>query len=118
MYLSRVNRRHFCHNCFCLFSKKMYSKRIKSRLLALGGNLSFCITKTYLYNFDPLKPHFYKVKLGLQGFILFFLISVQNIDCGYSLELPREAVRTNTHKGFSGNMKNIRYLFDNFQFWR
>ena len=22
------------------------------------------ITKTYLYNFDPLKPHFYIVKLG------------------------------------------------------
>ena len=25
------------------------------------------ITKTYLYNFDPLKPHFYIVKLGFAG---------------------------------------------------
>ena len=25
------------------------------------------ITKTYLYNFDPLKPHFYIVKLGFTG---------------------------------------------------
>ena len=25
------------------------------------------ITKTYLYNFDPLKPHFYVVKLGFTG---------------------------------------------------
>ena len=31
------------------------------------------ITKTYLYNFDPLKPHFYIVKLGFTGYTLFFL---------------------------------------------
>ena len=31
------------------------------------------IRKTYLYNFDPLKLHFYIVKLGLQGYTLFFL---------------------------------------------
>ena len=28
---------------------------------------STIITKTYLYNFDPLKPHFYIVKLGFAG---------------------------------------------------
>ena len=44
------------------------------------------ITKTYLYNFDPLKPHFYIVKLGFTGVYIIFLISAQNIDCGYSLE--------------------------------
>ena len=47
------------------------------------------ITKTYLYNFDPLKPHFYIVKLGFTGVYIIFLISAQNIDCGYSLEPPR-----------------------------
>ena len=47
------------------------------------------ITKTYLYNFDPLKPHFYIVKLGFTGVCIIFLISVQNRDCGYSLEPPR-----------------------------
>ena len=46
------------------------------------------ITKTYLYNFDPLKPHFYIVKLGFTGVYIIFLISAQNIDCGYSLEPP------------------------------
>ena len=46
------------------------------------------ITKTYLYNFDPLKPHFYIVKLGFTGVYVIFLISAQNIDCGYSLEPP------------------------------
>ena len=35
------------------------------------------ITKTYLYNFDPLKPHFYMVKLGFTGVYIIFLISAQ-----------------------------------------
>ena len=47
------------------------------------------ILKTRLYNFDPLKPHFYIVKLGFTGVYIIFLISVQNIDCGYSLEPPQ-----------------------------
>ena len=34
-------------------------------------------TKTYLYNFDPLKPHFYIVKLGFTGVCIMFLISAQ-----------------------------------------
>ena len=46
------------------------------------------ITKTCLYNFDPLKPHFYIVKLGFTGVYIIFLISAQNIDCGYSLKPP------------------------------
>ena len=35
------------------------------------------ITKTYLYNFDPLKLHFYIVKLGFTGVYIDFLISGQ-----------------------------------------
>ena len=31
--------------------------------------------KTCLYNFDPLKPHFYSVKLGFTGVYIIFLIS-------------------------------------------
>ena len=48
------------------------------------------ITKTCLYNFDPFKPHFYIVKLGFTGVYIILLISAQNIDCGYSLEPPRQ----------------------------
>ena len=48
----------------------------------------YYITKTYLYNFDPLKSHFYIVKLGFTGAYIIFLIPAQNIDCGYSLEPP------------------------------
>ena len=47
------------------------------------------ITKTRLYYFDRLKPHFYTVKLGFTGVYIIFHISPQNIDCGYSLEPPR-----------------------------
>ena len=35
------------------------------------------ITKTYLYNFDPLKPHFIFVKLGFTGVYIIFLISAK-----------------------------------------
>ena len=35
------------------------------------------ITKTCLYNFDPLKPHFYMVKLGFTGVYIIFVISAQ-----------------------------------------
>ena len=38
--------------------------------------LNVTITKTCLYNFEPLKPHFYIVKLG---FTLFFLFLLKNI---------------------------------------
>ena len=51
-------------------------------------SLLLIITKTYLYNFDPLKPYFYIAKLGFTGVYIIFLISAQNIDCRYSLEPP------------------------------
>ena len=35
------------------------------------------ITKTCLYNFDPLKPHFYIVNLGFTGVYIIFLIPAQ-----------------------------------------
>ena len=47
------------------------------------------VTKTYLYNLDSLKSHFYTVKLEFTGEHTIFLISAKNIDCGYSLEPPR-----------------------------
>ena len=47
-----------------------------------------CIRKTCPCNEYPLKPHFYIVKLWYARVYLFFLFLVQNIDCGYSLELP------------------------------
>ena len=87
--------------------------------------------KTYLYNFDPLKPHFYIVKLGFTGVYIIFLISAHNIDCGYSLELPwrgssneypqsmfDEAVLTSTHNlCFEQKYEKYQnFLSENFHF--
>ena len=46
------------------------------------------ITKTYLYTFDPLKPHFYVVNLVFTGVYSIFHISAQKHRVGYSLEPP------------------------------
>ena len=73
----------------------MISDAFQSLLIAISHSYLFqplqitrTITKTRLYNFDPLKPHFYIVKLGFTGVYIIFLITAQNIDCGYSLESP------------------------------
>ena len=47
------------------------------------------ITKTCLYNFEPLKPYFYIVKLGFTGVYIIIYISAKIIYCVYSLEPPR-----------------------------
>ena len=61
------------------------------------------ITKTYLYNFDAIKPHFYIVKLGFTGVYIIFLIcfiSIQKHRLCYSFEPPRQG-------GFSGYAQSI-----------
>ena len=42
-----------------------------------------------MYSFDGLKPHFYTVNWGLQGYTLIFLFLLNDIDCGYSLNWPQ-----------------------------
>ena len=85
-----------------LFTDKSWCATPKKAIMAYAGkhdrdqlayscscSVKKFITKTCLYNFEPLKPHFYIVKLGFTGVYIIFLISAQNIDCGYSLEPPR-----------------------------
>ena len=67
-----------CSPFFFFYSKPLFRREAKQ-----------VITKTYLYNFDPLKPHFYIVKLGFTGVYIIFLISAQNTDCGHLLKPPR-----------------------------
>ena len=75
------------------------------------------ITKRYLYNFDPLKPHFYIVKLGFTGVYIIFLISAQDIDCGYSLEPPRRGGSSKYPQCFMQKYeKYLSFLSENFQF--
>ena len=78
MFLNR-NKKNIVNPCKPQFYYiKVMLKRVK-----------ISITKTRLYNFDPLEPHFYIVKLGFTGVYIILLISAQEIDCGYSLEPPR-----------------------------
>ena len=72
--------------CQVLFSRKN-NKGENFRILS--ATTLHIITKTRQYHFDPLKPHFYIVKLGFTGVDIIFLISDQNIDYEYLLELPR-----------------------------
>ena len=70
----------------------------------------FFITKTCLYNVDPFKPHFCIVKVGFTGVYIIFLISAQDIDCGYWLEPPRRGGSNEYPQSMflSRNKKNIR----------
>ena len=56
------------------FSTWSLLKGFSLRLHNLMKSLFFCITKTRRHNFDPLKPHFYTVKLGFTGVYINFLI--------------------------------------------
>ena len=47
------------------------------RIFSPVTSMTGVITKIYLYNFDPLKPHFHIVKLGFTGVYIIFLVSVQ-----------------------------------------
>ena len=77
--------RHLNSNVKCRLIQYL---NVESRV-SLQSNIECCITKTCLYNFDPLKPHFYIVKLGSTGvYIIFLFFSLENIDCRYSLEPP------------------------------
>ena len=74
----------------------------------------------HLYNFDPLKPHFYIVKLGFTGVYIIFLFLLKNIDCGYSLEPPRRGGSNGYPQStfLSRNMKTIRIFYlKTFSFW-
>ena len=77
------------------------------------------ITKTYLYNFDPLKSHFYIVKLGFTGVNIIFLISAQKIDCGYSLEPPPRGGSNDYARSifWAKIWKISEFLSENFSFW-
>ena len=86
-----------------------------------GLHCRFYITKTCLYNINPLKPHFYIAKLGFTGVNIIFLISAQNKDCGYSLKPPRRGGSNEypTIYVLSRNVKNIRaFYLKIFSFWR
>ena len=97
-------------NCASLAMKcaqwRFWPDCVNARVIWIAGRiclklrcptLQSTITKTCLYNFDPLKPNFYIVKLGFTGVYIIFLILLKNIDCGYSLESPRRGGSNEYH---------------------
>ena len=87
--------------------------------IGLYNLFGFFITKTCLYSFDPLKPHFYIVKLGFTGVCIIFLILLENIDCGYSLEPPRRGGSNEYPQSmfWAEIWKILEFLSENFQFF-
>ena len=78
-------------------------------------NTEVHITKICLYNFDPLKPHFYIVKLGFTGvYIIFFFISAQKHRLWV---LVRTASRSTHNLCFEQKYEKYQhFLSENFQF--
>ena len=78
-------------NPFCLKTHVPLNHRFNFHDVSCGAiyqrGIENIITKTCLCNFDPLKPHFYVEKWGLQGYTLFFLFLLKTY-CGYPLEPP------------------------------
>ena len=71
------------------------------------------ILKTCLYYADPLKPHFYIVKLGFTGVCIIFLISAQKHRLWVLVRTAsaRRFYRVPTIYVLSRNMKNIRMFY-------
>ena len=84
-------------------------------LLNIKLCVPLCITRTRLYSFDPLKPHFYIVKLGVYRSIHYLSDFAKNLDCGYTLE-PLRRGGSNEYV-LSRNMKNIRFFTWIFSFF-
>ena len=109
-----ISRKYHYHNT------PSYSKIVVSMRQIHSYKFEKCITKTCLYNFDPLKPHFYIVKLGFTGvYIIYFLFLLENIDCGYSLEPPhRGGSNKYPQSMFWAEIWKISefFLSENFQF--
>ena len=85
----------------------------------LGNGTSWtsqsCITKTCLYNFDPLIPHLYIVELGFTWVYIIFLISAQK----HRLWVLVEAVLMSTHNLCFEQQyeKYQKFLSEKFQFF-
>ena len=77
------------------------------------------ITKACLYNIDPLRPHYYKVKLGFTGVYIIFLLLPKNIDLGYSLEPPRRGGSSEYQQSifWAEIWKNFRIFIWKFSFF-
>ena len=75
--LHEMCKETICKKCETYLLKSIHKKISKCCLLQFLPIMLSVITKTYPYNSDPLKPHFYIVKLGFTGVYIIFLIFAQ-----------------------------------------
>ena len=66
-----------CQSLFSGNNKKSIITLLCAECVHTVVNCCLYITKTCLYNIDPLKPHFYIVKLGFTGVCILSLISTK-----------------------------------------
>ena len=98
------------------FSSFCNSRRV---YLLLAKACTQVLVNHYPYNFDPLKPHFYIVKLGFtEVYIHYFPYFCSKHRLWYSLEPPRRVLQSmfSTIYVLSRNTKNISFLSEIFQF--
>ena len=83
---------HFTGNIYSKFTAaKQHRSKLDDLFWRSSRRFFSTITKTCLYNFDPLKPLFYVVKQVYRGWGVVYIIFsflLKNIDCVYSLEPP------------------------------
>ena len=79
-------------NFILFYRNAAYVNKISTNRMLV---LILFITKTCLCNFDPLKPHFYIVKLGFIGVYIIFVISARKHRLWVLVRT--EAVLTCTH---------------------
>ena len=103
---------HLSYSSFvlhCLWEMSWNDWNTLDRMSGLIVYLLEHITKTCLYNFDPLKPHFCIVKLGFTGVYIIFLISAQKHRLWVLVRTAFE--RVPTIYVLSRNMKNIEIFY-------
>ena len=82
------------------------------------------MTKTYLYNFDPIKHHLYIVKLEFTGVCIIFHMSAQKYRLWILVRSPQRGGSKEYPQCFFGkNMKNmlffvVFFFLKIFSFWR
>ena len=87
----------------------------RAKKVDVSGGLSN-ITKTDLYNFDPLKPHFCIVKLGFTGVYIIFLISAQKHRLWVLVRTASASSSTHNLRFEQKYEKYQKFLSENFQF--
>ena len=114
------------YRCFNIMLFIIYLSVIPFSNSWFSYSLIWNITKTYQYNFDPLKLHFYKVKLGFTGVYIMILISAQKHRLWHSLEpsqwgssneYPQSMLWAEIWKISEFLSKNIQFLVKKFSIY-